>query len=85
MTQDHSDPGASKGTDESTLGKESSVPLIHQDPSDLGSTHGNAPFDGTNIPSVSVRFYTPLSFILPSRIFFAFLMYREAKQVISVC
>ena len=26
-----------KGTDESTLGKDSSVPLMHHDPSDLGS------------------------------------------------
>ena len=26
-----------KGTDESTLGKDSSVPLMHRDPSDLGS------------------------------------------------
>ena len=26
-----------KGTDETTLGKDSSVPLMHHDPSDLGS------------------------------------------------
>ena len=26
-----------KGTDESTLGKDSSVPLMHHDPTDLGS------------------------------------------------
>ena len=29
-----------KGTDESTLGKDSSVPLMHHDPSDLGSKSG---------------------------------------------
>ena len=35
--QDHLDHGASKGTDESTLDKDPSVLLMHNDPSELGS------------------------------------------------
>lgn len=35
MVQDHLDHGASEGTNESTLGKDSSIPLIYHDPSDL--------------------------------------------------
>ena len=38
MIQDHSDHGACiKGTDESALITDSSVPLINYDPNDLGS------------------------------------------------
>ena len=38
MIQDHSNHGALiKGTDESTLVTDSSVSLLHHDPSDLGS------------------------------------------------
>ena len=35
LIQDHSDHDASKGTEESTLEMDSSVPLTHPDPSDL--------------------------------------------------
>ena len=47
MIQDHSYHGASKKTDESTLDKDSSAPLMHHDPSDLGSfiIQRNAPLD----------------------------------------